>query len=378
MLSTSQIIKNAATKCGLVRSKYVEADLPSNPSNVCLFVFFGDIRSLSIASSILLKRYREEIKSSKYFIVCSWPGYEGLFPFASEYWSCGKEIESNIYWKNSGISNKSDAATALVRNLNHYFEDVITADVLLAYYDNGLKHEFFDEFNNIKVYKPYLPSPVVLGNEFNRDLAKKTGRKVVVTPYTYSEGWRSGARTYTMVKRKFWVDLVDKLLAEGFIPVIHQNNLTFDISSDFTDRAIYLRDSSILNIMSGFRTAGCVLDIFSSISKLAIAARTPFVSVGERGRFNGLKEYEIDDLTAKNIPRDYIFSFSSILEEENKILLNSGLFDLIIKKLDLLYADTERDLWPSTAETEELVLYDDVRKEKNKKLGIKFVKIPKI
>ena len=44
------------------------------------------------------------------------------------------------------------------------------------------------------------------------------------------------------------------------------------------------------------RMTGCVLDVFSGISKLALAARTPFIYVDDRARYVSLKEVELDDI----------------------------------------------------------------------------------
>jgi sporulation protein YlmC with PRC-barrel domain len=117
------------------------------------------------------------------------------------------------------------------------------------------------------------------------------------------------------------------------------------------------------------------VDFFSGISRYALAARTPFVCFDERIKFSSLKEYEINDLCGKKVPKEYIFGFSTIIESGDKASWSSNLIDHLLVKLDKVYEKMDRDSWPSSSETNDIVPYDSVRKIKNKKLGSRFIKI---
>src|SRR5690606_17663949 len=120
-------------------------------------------------------RYREEVKGSKYFILCSWPGYEDIFPYVDEYWSV-----SNLDFYNNaeGFCNRSDIAVRIQRNLNYFFEDVAADDVFSQFYQNGLTKGFFDRFKHIRRFLPSVASASMLGNDFSRDLTRLQGNKV--------------------------------------------------------------------------------------------------------------------------------------------------------------------------------------------------------
>ncbi len=91
-LPVPQILKNAADKTGFRRVRYSEKKIPTSISNVTVFLFLGDIRSSFILSSLLLRRFREESKGSRYFILCSWPGHEALYPYVDEYWEISEDL----------------------------------------------------------------------------------------------------------------------------------------------------------------------------------------------------------------------------------------------------------------------------------------------
>ena len=73
-LPVNTILKKASDRISFDRVKYQEKNVPTHIENVCCMVFFGDIRSQFLASSMLMKRVKEELFGSKYFILCSWPG----------------------------------------------------------------------------------------------------------------------------------------------------------------------------------------------------------------------------------------------------------------------------------------------------------------
>ena len=160
MIETPELFKKAAEKCGFIRETYNESKMPTSIQNAVILPFFGDLKGSFVLSTLLLKRYREEIKSSKYFILCSWPGFGHLFKdHVDEYWSV-KDYSSlsKLYSEASVFNNFSNIYLMYLKELNQHFYEVITADELLKYYSDGLTDEFMERFGSIKKHFPMIPS----------------------------------------------------------------------------------------------------------------------------------------------------------------------------------------------------------------------------
>ncbi len=372
----SSILTRAADKCGFVRTRWVEKDIPNNLSNICAVIFFGDMRSSFILSSMLLKRHREQIKTSKYFIVCTWPGYENLFPYANEVWTVRDDsILKKFALTANGFVNDSELGIHFRRELNYWLEDVSDAEIFLSVYDNGIKKEFWEKFKHVRRYLPSVPSSGILGNDFNRQLIA-SGAKVLLYPVEYIRSWRQGSLTYIKSPKEFWVKLVENLIISNITPIVYQNFTTYDLSTELSNRCMYTTEKDVVKLMGIMRTVGCVLDIFSGISRWSIGARTPFVALDERLRYNGQKEYEIDDLLAdKMLPRRYVFSFPAIVQENSIDIWKNNFFDVILSTVVSFLAVLDREKWPSPVEREEIVLYDNVRRMRTNKMGAKFLKV---
>lgn len=380
-MDSNLFLNNASDKCGFNRVKYDSNNIPTtiDPDNVCILSFFGDISSMSVASALLVKRFRQELKSSKYFIFCSWPGYENLFPYVDEYWSIREEsVVKSMYRQTDGMRNRSDLALRYERNLNHFFVDCSSYKDLQRFYNNGIKQDFFDSFKNIKRYLPAISSAAILGSQFVRDTGKSQGFKVFVYPNAIARHWKNGKINYIDVDKNFWVALVEDLLIKGYQPVVYLDKNTHDISGDFLDKCLYINDRDISHILAAMRHVGVVLDFYSGISRLAIIARCPFLAFEERNRYSFCKEFEIDDLLANELPKEYIFGFPTILGNRDKNSWKVNVFDVLTNRLDNFLPKLQRDNWPSTSEVDEVVPYEKVRKLKNKRFGSRFIKIPKV
>ena len=375
-LTVPQVLKKAAEKAGLKRVRYIEKNCPTTMQNCTVCVAFNDFRTTFILSSLLLRRVREEMKGSKYFIVCGLPGMADLFPYADEYWEI-KDYEHlrTLYNESYGFESKSDKVLQIQRILHIFFEDFFDLKELEPFYHFGFQQDFFDRFKHIKRFLPSIPSSMVLGQEFNRDMSR-FGRKIFVCPTMYVQQWRNGKLEPLLVPKEFWFELCHCLIEEGITPVILRNFMTYDLSSDFVNKSVYFESDDILHVMSAMRATGCVLDVYSGLSRLAIGARTPFIGVQDRLIFNQFKEYEIDDLCGPNVPREYLYLFPGICEEVNRNYWKHSIFNAILNKAKTLLA-LNRDSFPSTTEDWSIVPYDKVREMKSKKLGTRFIKIAK-
>ena len=377
MNSVNDFLKRASNRNGFSRDRFEERKLPTDHSDLVVMPFFGDLRSMTVMSSLLLQRYRQEMKTSKYFILASWPGFQGLFPYVDEYWSLNDEsIIKKFYEQSSGFENRSDLATIYNRNLNEFFRDVVDHKEIDLFYNNGFKNEFFEKFNTVNSFLPFVPSSAVLGKEFNRELSTKPGYKVFIHPSIFAKQWHMGRSGNVIAKKEFWVELIEMLLQNGFMPVIWQNYLSYDISQDFVGRCLFIKEDNMVNVLSVMRATGCVLDVFNSISRLAIMARCPYIAVDERARYSNVKEYEIDYLVGGRIPKDYIFTFSTIITEGNLYSWEQDLFNTILIRLNKFLPEINRDELPGTAEITETVSYmKNVKVPKHKKMGIRFLKV---
>lgn len=377
MSSLVEFLKRAAERNGFRRDRFDEKRIPTDFTNVCILPFFGDLRSSILMSSFLLKRYREEVRGSKYFILASWPGQQGLFPFVDEYWSFTDEaVLKKFYGESEGLRNKSSFFTIYCRNLNEFFRDVIDINDIEKYYRNGFTNYFFEKFKDTKRFLPFVPSVSILGRDFNKELATKSGYKVFINPSIYSRFWHNGISDSIRVQKEFYVELCKYLLQNEITPVIWQHGLAYDLIADLSDSCIILRENDTVRVLSAMRACSCVLDTFNATSRLALLARAPFLGIDERSRYSGTKEYEIDDLCADKLPHQYIFTFSTILTEGKLSFWEQDIFPTIKRKLDGFLPGLNRDALPPTAESHEMVPYHHfVQPKKKKKMGMRFIKI---
>lgn len=374
-MEVSNILKRAAEKAGFSRVRYKERNIPTSIENVTVFAFFGDRRSSFVLSSLLLRRIKEELKGSRYFVLASWPGDEGLYPYVDEYWQVD-DLSSMESLKDGcrGFSNSSSFVPLFNRALNQYFYDIISDSDVAHFYDCGLKSDFFDRFRHVKVHLPSVPSLSSLGADISRSLSKMES-KVFIRPAKSIQCWRNGAVDSERVPKDFWIALLESLVADGFSPVVSCDPFSHDLSSDFTGPCFYFREVDALKTLSVMRACGCVLDMFTGDSRMALAARCPFLCFDERQRFNSLKEFEINDLCGKGVPKDYIYSFAALVDKGGPSVWKSNIFDHMTVRLRSLLANADRDSWPAPVESYEIVPYDSVRKKKLKRLGTRFIRI---
>jgi len=377
-MDVSTVLKRASEKSGCRRVRYRDGDTPTSVESVTVMPFFGDLRSSFILSSMILRRIKEELKGSRYFILVSWPGDEGLYKYVDEYWQIDDDSSlPKMASSTDGFSNSSPLLPLLHRSLNQYFYDVVGESDLLSYYDNGLNAGFFDRFRNLKVYLPSVPSVSSLGPELSRSVMRGDAR-VFVAPSKTVQTWRNGRVENAKVPVEFWVSMLGRLVDEGFEPVVYRDIFCHDMAQDIPSGCLAVEWMDRLKCMSLMRACGLVLDVFNGYSRMAIAARAPFLCFDERQRFNSMKEYEVNDLCARGIPREYVFSFAALVEKGGPSVWKSNIFDHMVAKIRLMKSNMDRDSWPSPIESYDIVPYDSVRKRKSKKMGSRFIRAPRM
>jgi hypothetical protein len=373
LIDVRHFLKKAAEKCGFQRDRFNEGNIPTNPDKLTVMPFFGDLRGLFVLSSFLLKPYREILKPSKYFVVATWPGCENLFPYVDEVWSIRSYSNlDRFFGAATGFSNMAEEQTIAYQNLNRFFDDVVVETELDEYYKNGLTAVFREKFKTIHVSYPMVPSSSILGGPFARALMNKPGYKVVVHPAINVKGWR-GRVENVKTPMNFWIKLVERLIDRGMVPIVANIFGTHDISTYFGDKCVY-GSGDVGKVMAVMRISDCVLDIFSDISKLAIPSRSPYLAFCERNKHTKARDYEIDDLCAADLPKQYIFSFTTILNN-NEYSWGVNIFDSAIAKLEKFLPSIDRDALPSGSELTREVSYEKVRKRRVMKFGTKFIKV---
>lgn len=369
--SVSSFIKRAAQQTGFDREKYTEANVPEDFSKVVVLCFFGDYRAEAILSSLILQQYVKKQLAGKYVILCSWQGHAGLFPYVDEYWSLGDQMAlQDLHSKAIKFDNFNKSFNIIAKNLRKFF-DVQTWEDMAQFYEDGLTQEFFDHYGDPVRFRPGIPSPKI---EFTKELHRRNAKSIFIYPSKLMRSWNK-KEVDVIVEYDFWSSLVKRFLESGFIPVVYQNYSTYDISKDFGDKCIYVTDNNVSSLMSQMRSAACVLDVFSGISRLAMLARCPFLVVDERKRYVLSKEYEINDLCINGeFPYRYIMSFTSILQHGNY----TEVIDHIISVTKEFVENLDSTKLLTSLESFETVPYSLVRKHKEKKLGIRFIKVERL
>jgi hypothetical protein len=266
-----------------------------------------------------------------------------------------------------GFNNASPSLSVFESNLLRYFPgDVINGAFFSTYYNNGFTAKFFSDMKDIEYYLPSIPSPSI-------NVAKRISHSnysVFLCPSTHVKMWRHGREEDVGVGVNFWESIINTLLHEGILPIIWINPSSYDMSTVFGEKCVYITDSNILSVMSAIRASSCLLDICSGTSKFAIMARSPFLHADVRQRYFATKEYEIDDLCSKNIPKEHVFLFNNAID----IDWNYALMQVMVKLKQFL-PKIDRTVLMSTSEMDDVLLYDDVRRKKNRKVGLHFIKV---
>jgi hypothetical protein len=338
--------------------------IPTDHARVTVLTAFGDLRHLAILSSFLLKRYREESKGSKYFVLVSYPGFEHLFPYVDEYWSPGS---GGVYHRANGFGNDDPLLDGVRKSLTRdFFDEVGHADeVFSSLYANGFKETAF-----LSQYKKFVRFTVrpnsTLPPVFVREMAG-AGMKVFVFPCRHLRNFHRNRTTWEAVGREFWVNLLGSVREEGVVPVVLKHYLSHDLTEE--GGCVHLATDDWGVVASAMRLTGCVLDVFSDIGRMAALTGVPFLCVDERARFNYYKESELDDLTRPGLQRRYVYLFPGpVWGEGFRAVLRSSLSSF----LSGLTRESVLDGWGDLE-----VSYDGVRRRRVLDLGTNLLTVPK-
>lgn len=374
MADVAVYLKRVLERTKYKREYFVEKNIPTEPSNVLAVPFYGDLPSTVILSSYILRSYKE-LNRDKYLIVCSWPGFRGMFPYADEFWSLSDEsVTKSLATGANSFYNESSLVTDLSHGLLECV-NILTHRDIQKWYDSGFTDQYWQTFKQLQRYFPEIPSETRIAENFLKQLDRKPGRKVLIYPATKMRSWQQGKAVYLPISKDFWSVLLEVLLENGFSPVVWQNWFTYDMSRDFVDRCIYLVPRDVVDVFAAMRHIGLVLDVHTGISRMASVARCPFLAVDERLRYVGENDYIIDDLTCESLPRQYVFSFSTMLMAGGRREWEASLLQTTVARLKTF--DLDRSDWGSTHESYEPASYDKVRRRKAQRMGLHFIRSAK-
>lgn len=304
-------------------------------------------------------------RPSKYLILVSWPGMAHLFPQADEYWSFKDDARiMPLYRQAEGARNLSDAYAVILRSLNENFRDVADWRASFKPFWNGGTTARLDE---AQLFLPHVPSGAVLGPGFSRDLASRAGYKVFLWPSRVVESWRTGRCQQVECPQGFWAALCQRLLKANYVPVVWQSPHAYDLTRDCDGVFV---GGDVPKVLAAARSCDAVLDVFNGLSRLAVAARTPFVALDERARHAAQREWEYEAMCSA-VPCQHVFTFSAMATAGQS--WEGDLFSGLINRLDAFLPTLARDDRPATGES--LVPVRPPPERLNRRIGTRLFKV---
>jgi hypothetical protein len=350
-------IAKVAERSALTREKFTESNVPSALNSIVVVPFFGDLRHEFIFSSLILNKWKE-LNPNSYLVVCSWPGHYGLYNYADEFWSLSDpSILKNLVRSSNVFANP--AASYIEKILLRYLDNsqlMLPDDrQLTRFYDGGITDAYVREHGDVLFNLPAIPAANIA---FSRMVSDGQKRSVFVMPTLYIETWKRKGMTPILTSEAFWLKLIERL-SERYVVVVGQNYFTHDLQDSTSDPSIvFINDWNIMVTLAAMRSCDCVLSVFNQSSKYAYLARTPVLIMDERQRYFNLKDYELDDLCAKPVPKRYIYSFAPIVDGDTEFII-----DAAVNRLNEFIPACDRSKLPPTAEMSFNVPYAQVRKK---------------
>ena len=372
MTQISDYIERAAKRTGFKRHRYLEKNMPTQSSNIVTIPLFADMRSTFDLSLFLLNHYKK-CNPDKYVILCSWPGWSDLFPFVDEYWTIDDEsLLKKLALEAGNVYNYSNLATELGRSLTEVLNIITVSDIKKLFY-NGFTAEYKNSLGGSTRFLPELSSFNRVPGNIKTQVEKNLGKMVVIHPVYKVRSWQNGKVSYLNLNRDFWHALTKHLIVHDLIPVVYQDWFTYDLSKDFNDQCIYLTSKNISEILTVIRQVGCVLDVHSGASRLALAARVPYLSVTERAVFVNDKDSELEYFGNDGIKRSYIYSFATMLMYGNEDDWKLSLMDHIIIKLRQLISEIDFNKLPTTQQSFSTISTEKIHERKQRRTGAIFL-----
>jgi len=379
-MKSVEFLNNVCEKIGFKRQKYDDENVPTDLDDILVIPYFGDNKHIYILSTFILNNFKK-LKSSKYLILISYPGLSHLFPYVDEYWSPTDLSNINHVFNNSEyFENKSTFYLNLLRTLNENFRNVVDSSFFKELYYNKFLNKFWDFFNFEKnIFLPMIPSSSVLSKDIIKSL-NSNNYKLFIYPSQTINVWSNGKYNKVIVSKNFYIELLKYLKENEIFPVVWNNNFSYDLNNEFKNYTdcLIINSNNMFEILPAMRMTGLCLDIFNSVSKFSIIARTPSLIFEERNKYFLTKEYEIDDLVDLGLPGKRIFTFSNTLIRGDKNYWTKDIFEPIISYCKEYLPYVDRESLPNTSEIDSKMDVSLIRKIKNKRLGTKFIKIEKL
>ena len=377
MKDVKNILDRFISKNNIRRVFYEEHKLPNDIDNICIIPIFSDIRHLCVLSTYLIRKFIQNDKPSKYVIILGHSGFSCLFSCADEYWELeDDEANEQLASKGDSFSNTSDVYNNLLRELNHWFYEIIDPNYFEQYYENSFNLNYIEKYSNFNRWVPSIKSVSVLSDYERNQIMGYKSRFICLMPTKFIYYWSQGKEHKLKVPIHFWKELIKYLNGSKYkIISIQPKGWCYDLSSEFGEDIAYCNSSDMSKVFALMRWSKCVLDFFQDIYCLSMISRTPFVKFEERNRYNCNKLYEIEDVYGFNLNNKYIFGFSTLINSQG---LDLNFFSIIEKKIETLFEEMNEELLPSSSESLEVIPYQNVKKRTPLRLGAKFIKIENI
>lgn len=367
-------LNRAASSAGLRRVRYDSQKQTTDPYNSIVLPLFCDRRYLYVASTLLGGLLREKRYGSRYFIIATYPGMADIFPFADEVWEPSRPgSASPILNQVEGFGENSPHVNSLIRSLNRFMETIDPSD-LREFYDDGIKRKFLEDFGPLERSLPDVPSAMLLGENIARKI-KSSQQSVAVIPSKYGFTWERGKSRKLVVSSAFYNSWVERLLKEGYNPIIIQFPECHDISGNH-ENLLYFKEPIAKEALAVLRSAGILVDFFGDVKFMGYLARCGVVSFEERSRFSRLREFELIQSTVPDLPKEYCYNFSYTVETGESQSWNNNFFDLAIRRIKKIEKRIFRDEFPPATQLREEIDYRRIVREKIRKLGTRLIQIP--
>jgi hypothetical protein len=284
MSDINEFLARAAERCGFTRETYSTELIPKTHDKIIVIPFFGNTRGEFIFSSLIFPRLMESSFSNRYVIVATHAERAFLYNQASEVWGVqGEDMIDNIEEKSDLFTGNINFENQFIRSLNRFFPNVYNSEELNKYYKNGLTNFYFSNFGGGKIWYPAVPP---IKSDMNHYILSAS-HPVLIVPNIHSIDVDKADRiARNIMPPEIYVSLCNRLVTEGFSPVVWRGPNCYDLSRELSGKAFFLVNRSLAGAIAAARGCGFVLSLFDDSYAIAYLARVPFLSVQSRNRYH--------------------------------------------------------------------------------------------
>lgn len=328
-MNIENYLNKAANDSNFDRVFYKQGNQPTNIDKIYFILFNGDWRGF-VWQAIFLNKLIESNKDYYYIIGTNNEWTEVLPHFNGEIWHPKKELEK--IWKEDthlfGVCNYKDKKyyTSLNLYFNNLFDQYKIENDL---WENGLKSEYFDKYNEISSLNIDKKSFSYLGLELCEKLNKLRGIPVLIYPQKTVYIYRNKNLMKLNIPKDVYEKLIFSLSEVGFSPVTYCDRNCYDIKDSISNL-------SLIKLITLMQHVGFVIDVFGTISKLAMISNVEYLNIIERETYNYFADEQLGLIYNKNSSSHNLFTFFPMLENFSEKNWKINIIDAIINKSKIL------------------------------------------